>query len=631
MKLEKIGSYDVHPAASLFPLMTEPELEQLGADIRANGQLQAIELFGGKVLDGRNRLLVCERLGVKPRITSWAPGANGEISPTAHVMSLNVRRRHLAPSQLAMIAAEALPLFEAEAKDRQRAAGGDRKSVSAKSRQAMPGACGMKDGGAPCIHDAGHSGAHSNGLRTWKNKAPSPVESGKAARHAAAATGVGARQVELAKQLRRDSPALAEKVKSGELTLNRASKTVKKSRQLTQIAAYRPPEGAFEVISADPPWPFEDQLDGSDDARGGLPYPAMTIDQIAAVKPPADKDCVLWLWTTNSHLVDLRAPVQQVLKGWGFTPKTLLTWKKDRMGVGRYLRNITEHCVLAIRGNPLLNLTNETTFIAAVRRMHSEKPAEFYEMVEKLCPGRSRLEMYARAARDGWVTSGPEAPKQARPSSIAPGDAAADAVHEAREKLLAGLPVPPRAKKPPLHKRCSVKGCKTETASALCDQHQGLATLAQREYERTNAANPTAGFEAGSAEQVTASLEAYRRGEDVCSHCGITRARNNPEKGGCGWVHAGSREGTVALPLCFDCNRAGVAPSYVITPEDFEKWKAALGSRSAGRSRIGGKPPKRPKKKPGLRGALARTAVDGPTPTARFAFFGSRGRRGSTR
>jgi hypothetical protein len=31
---------------------------------------------------------------------------------------------------------------------------------------------------------------------------------------------------------------------------------------------------------------------------------------------------------------------------------TILTWTKDRIGNGHWLRGQTEHCILAVRGNP---------------------------------------------------------------------------------------------------------------------------------------------------------------------------------------------------------------------------------------------------------------------------------------
>ena len=59
------GHLKVHPAAELFPLMSEPELRELGEDIKANGLRLSIVLYKGKLLDGRNRLDAMESVGIK--------------------------------------------------------------------------------------------------------------------------------------------------------------------------------------------------------------------------------------------------------------------------------------------------------------------------------------------------------------------------------------------------------------------------------------------------------------------------------------------------------------------------------------------------------------------------------------
>jgi ParB-like chromosome segregation protein Spo0J len=62
-------TWKVHPAAEVFPLMEDDELEALGKDITENGLKQPIMMFdaegGPVVLDGRNRLEAMERAGIK--------------------------------------------------------------------------------------------------------------------------------------------------------------------------------------------------------------------------------------------------------------------------------------------------------------------------------------------------------------------------------------------------------------------------------------------------------------------------------------------------------------------------------------------------------------------------------------
>lgn len=108
---------EIHPAANVVPLLSGAAYEALKADIRENGQQMPLSLWMGKVLDGRNRLRACQELGLAPKTQELTvlPGH----SPIMYVLSVNLHRRHLTPSQLAMVGARAREHFDAEAKVRQ--------------------------------------------------------------------------------------------------------------------------------------------------------------------------------------------------------------------------------------------------------------------------------------------------------------------------------------------------------------------------------------------------------------------------------------------------------------------------------------------------------------------------------
>jgi ParB-like chromosome segregation protein Spo0J len=118
---------DFHEAANIFPIDDE-HIDALADDIKNNGQAVAIELMDGKVLDGRRRWLACIKADTKP--------VTREVSvddPVAHVLSLNLHRRHLTPSQASMVGARAREIYDRQAKEKMSAGGGDKKSKSAKS------------------------------------------------------------------------------------------------------------------------------------------------------------------------------------------------------------------------------------------------------------------------------------------------------------------------------------------------------------------------------------------------------------------------------------------------------------------------------------------------------------------
>lgn len=109
-----------HPACLLFRKLTGPALDELATDIKDRGLIEPIVLIEGQVLDGKNRLAACRIAGVKPRFVQW----DGDGSPIEWVVSMNLIRRHLTPSQRAAVAHDLLPLLEAEAKQRQRGSRG---------------------------------------------------------------------------------------------------------------------------------------------------------------------------------------------------------------------------------------------------------------------------------------------------------------------------------------------------------------------------------------------------------------------------------------------------------------------------------------------------------------------------
>jgi len=106
---------------------------------------------------------------------------------------------------------------------------------------------------------------------------------------------------------------------------------------------------------------------------------------------------------------------------WGFTPKTEIVWLKKTahgnrwFGMGRTVRAEHETCIIATRGRPkVLNHSVRSTFVtdfaglsAQVGR-HSEKPEEFYKIVETLFDG-PYVELFARRQRPGWTCQGDEA------------------------------------------------------------------------------------------------------------------------------------------------------------------------------------------------------------------------------
>jgi hypothetical protein len=97
----------VHPAAELFPLMSETELRVIGEDIKRHGLASRIVLWspvcGSKevcLIDGRNRLDAMELVGLNTAdVILPKEAAATHADPYAYVLAANIHRRHLTVDQ----------------------------------------------------------------------------------------------------------------------------------------------------------------------------------------------------------------------------------------------------------------------------------------------------------------------------------------------------------------------------------------------------------------------------------------------------------------------------------------------------------------------------------------------------
>ena len=92
----------IHPKAIRMPAISKKQFRAMVEDIRKHGQALAIILVEGMLLDGMTRELACFEAGVLPWYQDW----KGNDDPEELSLSLNVRRRQLTPSQLAVYAAD---------------------------------------------------------------------------------------------------------------------------------------------------------------------------------------------------------------------------------------------------------------------------------------------------------------------------------------------------------------------------------------------------------------------------------------------------------------------------------------------------------------------------------------------
>lgn len=165
----------------------------------------------------------------------------------------------------------------------------------------------------------------------------------------------------------------------------------------------------YHTIYADPPWK---ETGGGRIKRGAdRHYPLMSTKDIMALDVPsiAAKDCHLYLWVTNNFLPD----GFKVMEAWGFRYVTMITWLKDRAGLGQYFRGITESCLFGIKGHPPFKIGEDgkrcqgLTGFTAPRTIHSRKPEEMRRMIERVSY-EPYVELFAREPHPGWDVWGNE-------------------------------------------------------------------------------------------------------------------------------------------------------------------------------------------------------------------------------
>lgn len=166
----------------------------------------------------------------------------------------------------------------------------------------------------------------------------------------------------------------------------------------------------FRTIVADPPW--EPSLGATwntrftDKARPQKHYAVMSLPELKQLSVPATPQAHLYLWVLNQH-VDWG---YELARAWGFEPWQILTWAKPGLGTGRFQCN-SEHVLICRKGPRHGNPFGPTggTWFNWPRGRHSEKPGEFFDLVQRVSPG-DYLEMFARTTRLGWSSWGNEVP-----------------------------------------------------------------------------------------------------------------------------------------------------------------------------------------------------------------------------
>ncbi len=352
----------------LIPSLSDSEYAELEQSILAEGCREALAVWNGIIVDGHNRYEICTKHGIPFRTREVQFASEDEAK--LWIISNQLARRNI--SEYAR--------FELVEK---------RKSILLEM------------------------GKRTQGMRTdLLSNIDKKFEPHNTQKQLATELKWSTGKVAMAEIVQESAPDdIKHELRTGNMTIGKAYDIVRKQVREQNIEQQKAaiekgeivrPDGLYDVIACDPPWPYGTEYDPAG-RRAANPYPEMPLEDIAAIELPAAGNCILFLWTTHKFMRYSFG----LLDKWGFRDVAIITWVKDKMGLGAWIRSQSEFCIMAVRGTPHVTLTNQTTVLCGKRREHSRKPDEFYDMVNSLCIGR-KLDYFARERRPGWDIFGAE-------------------------------------------------------------------------------------------------------------------------------------------------------------------------------------------------------------------------------
>jgi N6-adenosine-specific RNA methylase IME4 len=197
----------------------------------------------------------------------------------------------------------------------------------------------------------------------------------------------------------------------------------KKSDYNKKIEATKPKalQGTYRIFYIDPPWKYHGLNQADEYGHAEAHYDCLDDNQLIAFKPDgirlirdlADDNAVLFMWVT-SPLLKRCFPI---MEAWGFQYKSSFIWDKVKHNMGFYNSVRHELLLIGTKGACKPDVPKLLDSVQSIERSdkHSEKPHEFYDIIETLYDHGRKLEIFSRSARPGWDSCGNES-DQARAS-----------------------------------------------------------------------------------------------------------------------------------------------------------------------------------------------------------------------
>lgn len=173
----------------------------------------------------------------------------------------------------------------------------------------------------------------------------------------------------------------------------------------------------YDIIYSDPPW---QQTKGNKrkcrpNQGRTLDYPTMNMSEIKELhnhlfeNNTNDKHNV-FMWTIDKYLLK----TEEMMKELGYELHARFVWDKENGIAPAFTVRFSHEYLLWFyrKGNILMPCEQYrgkfTTVLRAPSTIHSKKPVCAYEMIEKMFPNTSKIELFARNEREGWDSFGNE-------------------------------------------------------------------------------------------------------------------------------------------------------------------------------------------------------------------------------
>ncbi len=359
--------------AALIPPLTDEEYKGLEASILAEGCRDALVVWGEVLVDGHNRYRICSEHNIPYQVLQRDFADRNEAK--LWMIRNQLSRRNLPNFVRSELALKLKPVIAEIAKENQR------------------------------------MGAEMT--NTGLEISPKAINTREEVAHAA---GVSDNTIAKVEKIIESAPEeVKTQLRKGEMSINRAYQQVrnaerKAERQAAIAEQLSKPKSSsyvdifttdkkYRVIYADPPWSYNDKQDTVYHGGAVKHYPTMPLEDICALPIPAEKDAVLFLWTTSPMLED----AFKVINAWGFKYKSSFIWDKVATAMGNYNSVRHEFLLICVRGSCVPDVPKRLDSVVSIERtVHSRKPEEFRQIIDTLYPVGERLEMFARESAEGW-------------------------------------------------------------------------------------------------------------------------------------------------------------------------------------------------------------------------------------